>query len=149
MARGLALTTTMAAAALLVVLLLATAPAGAMNFGEHDLASDDSLRELYERYAQPPHGRPAGRPAAGRGAGAGGRAPCTSASMTWRRTTPCELCTSAACSHRTAAQLVVLLLAAMTRRSFGRDEQQLHVMGNGDREDGKVRSLELQQDRLP
>jgi KDEL-tailed cysteine endopeptidase len=49
MARALVVATTMAAAALLVV-LLAAAPASAMDFGEHDLASDDSLWALYERW---------------------------------------------------------------------------------------------------
>ena len=49
MARALVVATTMAAAALLVVLLL-PAPASAMDFGEHDLASEDSLWALYERW---------------------------------------------------------------------------------------------------
>ncbi|KAM0925212.1 hypothetical protein ACQ4PT_004326 [Festuca glaucescens] len=39
----------MSAAALLIV-LLAAAPASAMDFGEHDLASEDSLWALYERW---------------------------------------------------------------------------------------------------
>jgi KDEL-tailed cysteine endopeptidase len=48
MARALVL---VAAAALLVVLLAAAAaPASAMDFGEHDLASEDSLWALYERW---------------------------------------------------------------------------------------------------
>ena len=50
MARPLVLAAATAAAALLVVLLLAAAPASAMDFGEHDLASEDSLWALYERW---------------------------------------------------------------------------------------------------
>uniref|UniRef100_A0ACD5YAM0 Uncharacterized protein n=1 Tax=Avena sativa TaxID=4498 RepID=A0ACD5YAM0_AVESA len=47
MARALVLlATTMA----LLVVLLAPAPASAMDFGEHDLASEDSLWALYERW---------------------------------------------------------------------------------------------------
>ncbi|VAH65546.1 unnamed protein product [Triticum turgidum subsp. durum] len=42
----------MAAAALFMLLAAAPAPASAVDFGEHDLASEDSLWALYERWRE-------------------------------------------------------------------------------------------------
>uniref|UniRef100_A0ACD6AIA0 Uncharacterized protein n=1 Tax=Avena sativa TaxID=4498 RepID=A0ACD6AIA0_AVESA len=50
MARALVLAATMAAVALIVLLAAAPAPASALDFGEHDLASEDALWALYERW---------------------------------------------------------------------------------------------------
>ncbi|KAE8783309.1 papain-like cysteine proteinase [Hordeum vulgare] len=52
MARAIVLAATMAAAALFMLLAAAPAPASAMDFGDHDLASEDSLWALYERWRE-------------------------------------------------------------------------------------------------
>uniref|UniRef100_A0A453FUB5 Vignain n=1 Tax=Aegilops tauschii subsp. strangulata TaxID=200361 RepID=A0A453FUB5_AEGTS len=52
MARAIVHAAVMAAAALFVLLAAAPAPASAIDFGDHDLASEDSLWALYERWRE-------------------------------------------------------------------------------------------------